>query len=557
MLSELYIENIAVIEKAGISFRKGLNILTGETGAGKSIVIDAIHAVLGERTSRDLVRSGARSAFVSASFEELPGQVLEKAGELGFCAEEGQILLQREISAEGKSSCRVNGRPAAVSALRELGRMLLTIHGQHDNYEILSPDLHLQYVDRMGDAGGLLEEYQKEYRAMEHARREWEKLQIDETNKARRIDLLQYQIEELERAGLRPGEQEELTAQKTLYGNSEKVSASLAEARARLEGGEEGGEGALSQVQAAAAALQEASRFLPALGETAERLQAVSYDLEDCQEALRDLSSQLEYDPEALEQIEERLDLLYRLGLKYGGTEEKMLEYLEQCRGELETITLSEENAARFAAEYRAAKKRASHYAGQLSARRKEAAAQLTNRVQEELRFLDMPNVRFEAEQLPCELGPSGADKLQFLVSTNPGEPAKPMAKIASGGELSRIMLALKTVLASEDVVGTMIFDEVDTGISGSASQKVGRKLRQVSKSRQVICVTHSAQIAALADAHFEIEKKVSGGRTYTSVRQLSMEERRTEIARMISGPDATELALQNAGEMLRLGQSV
>lgn len=555
MLSELYIENIAVIEKAGIQFRKGLNILTGETGAGKSIVIDSIHAVLGERTSRDLVRTGAKSAFVSASFDELPDTVLEKAREYGFEPEDGGLLLQRTISAEGKSSCRVNGRPTSVSVLRDLGRLLLSIHGQHDTYELLSPELHLAYVDRMGETELLLEDYRKEYREMEHCRKEWEKLQMDETNKARRIDLLQYQIQELEAAQLHPGEQEELAARKTLYGNSEKVSASLGEARACLEGGEEGG-GAVSEVQSAAAALQEAARFLPTLSETAERLQTLSYDLQDCQEMLRDASSQLDYDPAQLEEIEERLDLLYRLGLKYGGTEEAMLEYLEKCQAELETITLSEEHAARFAEAYQKARKKAKQHAAVLSEKRREAGKVLAGRVQEELKLLDMPNVRFEVEQTSCELSPDGADKLQFLVSTNPGEPPKPIAKIASGGELSRIMLALKTVLSNQDIVETMIFDEVDAGIGGSAAGKVGKKLKEVSRSRQVICVTHSAQIAAMAETQFRIEKKVLENRTFTDVHLLSHEERQKEIARMIGGTDVTELTMRNAEEMLCLAQN-
>lgn len=555
MLSELYIENIAVIEKARIQFRKGLNILTGETGAGKSIVIDSIHAVLGERTSRDLVRTGAKSAFVSASFDELPDTVLEKAREYGFEPEDGGLLLQRTISAEGKSSCRVNGRPTSVSVLRDLGRLLLSIHGQHDTYELLSPELHLAYVDRMGETELLLEDYRKEYREMEHCRKEWEKLQMDETNKARRIDLLQYQIQELEAAQLHPGEQEELAARKTLYGNSEKVSASLGEARACLEGGEEGG-GAVSEVQSAAAALQEAARFLPTLSETAERLQTLSYDLQDCQEMLRDASSQLDYDPAQLEEIEERLDLLYRLGLKYGGTEEAMLEYLEKCQAELETITLSEEHAARFAEAYQKARKKAKQHAAVLSEKRREAGKVLAGRVQEELKLLDMPNVRFEVEQTSCELSPDGADKLQFLVSTNPGEPPKPIAKIASGGELSRIMLALKTVLSNQDIVETMIFDEVDAGIGGSAAGKVGKKLKEVSRSRQVICVTHSAQIAAMAETQFRIEKKVLENRTFTDVHLLSHEERQKEIARMIGGTDVTELTMRNAEEMLCLAQN-
>ena len=554
-MTQLYIENIAVIERASIDFQGGFNVLTGETGAGKSILIDSLHAVLGERTSRDLIRTGARSAFVSATFSDVEENVLEAIRELGYTAEEdGTLLLQREISAEGKSSCRINSRPATVSVLREIGAQLINIHGQHESYGLLSPESHMGYLDRMGVPQALLQAYQEAYRRMNRVKKELEGFQMDEAQKARQIDLLTYQIGELEEAQLRPGEQEELTERRDLYRNSEKIAGALQAAKLALDGEDEA-EGALSAVTDAADALAGAGRYLPAAASLEERLRSVQYELEDCNTEIGSLADGLEYDPEELEQIEGRLDQLYRLGLKYGGSVEEMLAFLEDCKKQLSDIELSDAHIARLTKEHQEAETEAWRCAKALSAKRQEVAALFAKRVQEELTFLDMPNVTFLVQREEGALSPSGCDRVQFLISTNPGEPAKPLAKIASGGELSRIMLAIKTVLAGTDHIGTLIFDEIDTGISGSAAQKVGLKLREVSRTRQVICVTHLAQIASLADAHFQIKKHVEHDRTYTNVTALDHEGRKRELARIMGGTEITELLLQNAEEMLQMAK--
>lgn len=554
MLSQLYIENIAVIEKASIDFDAGFNVLTGETGAGKSIVIDSIGAVLGERTSRELIRTGAKSATVSAVFRLEEGRAAEKLAELGYAPEEdGTLMIQREIS-DSKSVCRINGRPATVSVLKEIGTLLVNIHGQHESYDLLSPDLHVGYLDSMGLPQDLTDRYRAAFDAMRAAKQGLDSCSMDQAQKARQIDLLTYQIDELEAANLRAGEREELNRQKTLYRNSERVAQSIAEARSALNGDEET-QGAVSAVADAAAALGEAERYLPELHELAERLQGISYDLEDCGEEMRNYSSQLEYDPAELDEIEARLDTIYRLGLKYGGSEEEMLRYLEKSRAELESIRLSDENAAKFRADYQKHKAQAESLAAEISAWRSAAAEAFSGRVREELRFLNMPNVTFEVRQERCPMNELGCDRIEFYLSTNAGEPAKPISKVASGGELSRIMLAVKTVLAGKDDVGTLIFDEVDTGVSGSAAQKVGLKLREVSLSRQVVCVTHLAQIAALADTQFLIRKQVRGERTYTQVDRLDEEGRQRELARIMGGEEITPLMLQNAAEMLRMAR--
>lgn len=554
MLSQLYIENIAVIEKASISFRAGLNVLTGETGAGKSIVIDSIHAVLGERTSRDLVRTGAKSAFVSAVFTQPGKKTCAHMEALGYAPEEdGSFLLQREISADGsKAACRINGRPATVSVLKELAPDLLHIHGQHESYDLLSPDLHIHYIDSMGVPEKLLASYRAAFDQMKSIQEELHSFHMDEAQKARQIDLLRYQIDELEKADLHPGEQEDLAQKRSMYLNSEKLAGAFNTAAGALDGEEEM-QGALAAVSSAVSALAEAERYLPEVHSLAERLQSMEYEMEDCIGEIRGYSSQLEYDPEELERIEARLDVIYRLGLKYGGSVESMLEFLEQCRKDLKNIQFSEETVARLTKEFQQAQKEATSLAQDISSRRKAAAQLFTERVKKELSFLDMPNIVFQVQQEPCALNALGCDKLQFLISTNAGEPAKPIAKIASGGELSRIMLAIKTVLAGKDEVDTMIFDEVDTGISGSAAQKVGLKLKEVSGSRQVICVTHLAQIAALADTQFLIKKFVRDQKTYTDVTELDYEGRKQEIARIMGGTEITPLMLQNADEMLKM----
>lgn len=555
MLSQLYIEHVAVIEKACVDFHKGLMVLTGETGAGKSILIDSVNAVLGERTSRELIRTGNKNARILALFENIPSGCAEKAKSFGYEPEDGTLLLQRDISSEGKSVCRINGKPATVSILREIGRGLLSIHGQHENYELLSSELHREYVDRLGVEEELLQKYKQVFGDLKSVEKKLSEMITDESEKARRIDLLRYQIQELEEAQIQPGEREELAEQRTLYQNSEKISSSLETAFQILSGTEET-DGVVSFLQTASNAVEAAAQYVPDLKELAERMQSLVYDLEDCEEELRSFADKTEFDPRELESIEDRLDLLYRLGMKYGATEEEMLAYLEECSKELETIEFSEEIIAELLKKKKSLEENAWKLAEEISSQRMQAGKILSKRIQEELRFLNMPAVEFLPRQTRCELTESGCDKIEFLISTNPGEAPRPLVKIASGGELSRIMLAIKTVLAEFDPVGTMVFDEIDTGISGSAAQKVGLKLKEVSKYQQVICVTHSAQIAALADVHYLIEKHVSEGRTYTDVHPLDESQRIEELARIMGGEHITELMRQNSAEMLHNAKS-
>ena len=551
MLSQLYIENVAGIEKATIEFHKGFNILTGETGAGKSIIIDSMHGILGERTSKDMVRNGAESAFVSGLFTDLTDQAISKLRELGFEPEEdASVLVQRTILAEGKSTCRINGRPATVSALKELGKTLMNIHGQHESYHLLSPELHIHYIDESGDLNTLVKEYRNVYQELKQIQSEIGAHATDEAEKLRRIDLLTYQIEELEQANLRENEKEELMERKTTMMHAEKIASAITAAKAALDG-DESFDGVLSTLTAITASLQDSEQYLPALNPIIQKLHELSYGLEDVSEALREQESQIEFDASELLEIETRLDLLYRLSIKYGQTTEEMLAFLEKCRQELNQINHSEETLIQLNETYEILKEKAIQLAKQLSDKRKKTAEQFTKKVKHELQFLNMPGIEFQVEQERVPLNSNGCDKIQFLISVNPGEPAKPIAKIASGGELSRIMLAIQTVLSAHDDLDTMIFDEVDTGISGSAAQKVGLKLHEVSKYAQVICITHLAQIACLADYHLLIQKQVTNHKTYTQVIPLSKEAQTKEIARMIGGEAITPLLLQNAQEMI------
>ncbi len=555
MLNQLYIENIAVIEKASIEFGPGLNVLTGETGAGKSMMIDAIHAVLGQRTSRELVRTGAKGAFVSASFTDVRPAVCKKLESMGFELEEdGTLLLQREIRSGGRTVCRIGGRPAPVAALKELGAMLLQIHGQHESYGLLAPENHLQYLDRTGVPKALRAAYREAYARWKGLQEQLRALHLDESEKLRRTDLLTYQIEELEAASIQPGEQEQLAARRAQIRNSEQIAEAVQQADMALTGGEEG-LGAADTVRMASQALAGIAPVLPEAGALAQRLETIGYDLQDCAEELRSLGES-SYDPQELEDIEERLDLLYRLSLKYGQTEEEMLAYLDDAKKELEQIAHSDEELARLQTENASAEKELRSYGKMLSDARRKAAESFSTAVQQELSYLDMPGVAFCVEQEETEPGPTGCDRVQFLISANPGEPPRPLAKIASGGELSRIMLAIQSVLSAGNTADTLIFDEVDAGVSGSAAQKIGRKLRQAAQGRQILCVTHLAQIAALGDRQYKIEKHTDNGRTFTQVTLLDTKGRTQELARMIGGTQITELTLENAAEMLRLGKA-
>lgn len=557
MLTHLYIENIAVIESTDISFGEGLNVLTGETGAGKSIVIDAINAILGQRTSRDIIRTGAKSAFVSATFEDISEKLVEKIENLGYQIEDnGVLLIQREIKTDGKGVCRVNGRPTTVSGLRELGSELINIHGQHESYELLSPETHVTYIDNMGNLEPLLQEYRVAYGELKEVKKKLDAFNIDESEKQRKIDLLKYEIEELECADLRIGEIEELNDAKNIYLNKEKISVCLNNTRLAING-DDTFIGALQALENASCELGEIVSYMPAANELYMRINDLKYELDDCATELSGLGSDDYDEVNNLDMIEERLDLIYKLGRKYGATVEEMLEYLQKSRNELEKIELSDENIEKLNRQYKNSLEKAVCLAELLSKKRQETSKKFISEVKKELVFLDMPGVNIVVSQEKRDLNRFGCDEIQLLISTNPGEPPKPISKIASGGELSRIMLAIKNVISGKDDVQTLIFDEVDTGISGSAAQKVGLKLREASNNRQVICVTHLAQIASLAGRHFLIRKNVSDSRTFTQVTQLDFEGRKREIARIIGGVEVTETTLINAEEMLKMAQKI
>lgn len=550
MLSQLYINNIAVIERASIDLERGFTVLTGETGAGKSIIIDAIHAVLGERTSKELVRTGADTASVSALFTGLGEEVQAVLERLSVPQEEdGSLLVQREIRAGGRSLCKLNGAPATVSMLKEVGAFLVTIHGQHESYELLSPEVHMTYLDSFAGLEPLLASYRQSYHRLRELQRRLEELVTDEGEKARQVDLLQYQIQEIEEVQVQVGEGEVLAQEREKIRNSEKIAEGVELAKSLLQGDEDQG-GSLSGVEQAAAAMERVAPYLPEAGEAAQKLREAQYLLEDAESVLYGAS--VDFDPAALDQIEERLDLLYKLGRKYGDSEEKILQYLAECQEKLHAIQFSDEERERLESLYEEEKKQAIALAKELSEKRKKAALAFAKAVKGELAFLNMPGMEFVVDIQRVPLTPMGCDKLQFLVSANRGEPAKPMAKIASGGELSRIMLAIKTVLSGKDKVDTLIFDEVDAGISGAAANKVGQKLKQVSRDRQVLCITHLAQIAALADHHLRISKHVKGERTYTQVEPLDLEGRKGELARIIGGDQVTRLQLDMAEELLK-----
>ena len=549
MLSQLFIQNIAVIEKVQVAFEKGLNVFTGETGAGKSIVIDAINAVLGNRTSRDLVRTGAPKALVTALFEGIGDETKEQLLSMGFEPEEdGSLLLSREISADGKTSCKIGGRPSTVSILREVAQSLINIHGQHDNQSLLLPEQHLVYIDQFGKTAALLKEYRVEYAYYVELQRKLRQLQTDEREKAQRTDLLSYQINEISSAALFPDEEEELQSAKKKIQNSVKIIEALHIAHDLLQGTEES-DSILSMLDQTQEQFQMLEVYYPQI--KSDRILDMRYELEEVRENLRDALSDAEMDPAELDRIEERLDLIFRLKRKYGGSVEEILAFKERAQQELDSIVHAEELQAKLEKEHGQSEARLIKLAKQLSEKRKSAAKQFEDQVCAELTFLDMPSVRFIVHAETGELDETGIDRMEFYISTNPGEPPKPIGKIASGGELSRIMLSLKNVIAEGDRVGTLIFDEVDTGVSGRAAQKIGRKLKQASAGRQIICVTHLAQVAAFADTHLLIAKTVRDGRTFTTVNALPQEERVQELARIMGGENLTPTVLASARELI------
>ena len=553
MLNELHIENIAVIERADIRFEPGLNILTGETGAGKSIVIDAIGAVLGERVSRELVRRGAEKALVTAVFDVSGTEDWLRENEID---PEEELILQRRILSDGKSSCRICGNPVTAAQLKELAALLVDIHGQNDGRQLMDERRHMAYLDSFGELQPELEAYRKEYRQYRTLRKELEQLNMDQVEKERLSESLRYQIAELERAELKAGEKDSLVARRDLLRNSEKLTEALDEALRLLYANEDN---AVSMAENAEYYAGKAAALVPELEGTVASIHEAAFSLSDAAETLRDFRENLDFSPEEYDRLEERISLLNKLERKYSRDEESLIAYLDECREKLDRIEYADERSAKLRRELEEQKKQCRRAAKVLREKRQAAAKELQDRIVRELRELNMPSVRFAVEFAPLEGEPgfdvNGADQIRFLMSANAGEELGRISRIASGGELSRIMLAMKNVFAEHDPVATMIFDEIDTGVSGIAAQRVGEKLYSVSRGKQVMCVTHLPQIAAMADSHYLIAKEERNGRTYTDVTKLSREGQRRELARLHGGDNITATTLASAEEQLEAAE--
>lgn len=548
MLNLLHIENIAVIESADISFGTGFNVLTGETGAGKSIVIDAISAILGERAYRDMIRTGEEKASVRAVFSQVAP--LDWFNENGVPYDR-ETVIQRDIFLDGKNVCRVNGTLVSVTMLRKLGIQLMNIHGQHDSASLFDEENHLIFLDDFSSNQALREAYQEKYQAVAALRREIQRMTMDEGEKLRRMETLQYQIAEIEKAELEPGEDETLEERRKLLQNAERLSKGMDEAVEALYGGEES-DGAAGLLTQAEHALGRLSRFSDSFTSLHERVTDLMYQVRDAAEEAKDMRDDLSYSADELEQIESRLDVIYRLRKKYGTTCQEILDYLEKARKELADIEFADDRLEKLKQKQQKAEKEAWAAAEALRQNRRENAEIMSARILQELKELDMPRVQFRCQFRELELQPNGADAVAFYLSANAGEALKPLSKVASGGELARIMLSMKNVLAEKDQIATLIFDEVDTGVSGRAAQRVAEKLRKLAQHKQVLCVTHLPQMAALADTHMLISKCERDGRTYTSVTPLDTEGRKRELARIIGGTHITETTLKSAEEMLR-----
>ena len=549
MLRLLHIENIAVIEQAEITFDKGFNILTGETGAGKSIVIDAISAILGERAYRDMIRTGAQKSSVQAVFCDVPH--VPWFDENGV-EHDTELIIQREIHLDGKNICRVNGTLVNVTALRKLGVQLINIHGQHDSASLFDEDNHLLFLDSFAGNEDLRTRYTEKYLAVTDLRRQIDRISMDEGEKLRRMETLRYQIEEISKARLLPGEDEELEQRRKLMQNAEKLSVGIEDACHCLDGGDDT-DGICALLSQAQRALGKLSRFTDAYQELYSRIEDLMYQASDIAEEIRDARNDLSYSADELEQIEARLDIIHRLRRKYGATCADILSYMERAQEELEQIEFADDHLERLKLKLKKAEDQAWQVAHALRENRNTAAQAMSQRILTELAQLDMPRVQFLCQFQELDLSANGADAVAFYMSANAGEALKPMSKVASGGELARIMLAMKNVLAERDHVNTLIFDEVDTGVSGRAAQRVAEKLKSVAAHKQVLCVTHLPQLAALADTHMLIAKEERQGRTYTTVTPLDFEGRKRELARIIGGTNITDITLESAAEMLDL----
>lgn len=549
MLSNLQIENIAVIKSAAIDFENGFNVMTGETGAGKSIVIDSLNAILGERTSRELIRSGADSASVCAEFQNVGDNVKNELEKLGI-EKDDTLIVSRKLTPDGKNVCRINGMPATVSMLKALGVQLVNIHGQLDNQSLLSPETHCSFIDKLAGSGRELNEFKELYSLYIKKENELKSLNTDVNEKNRRLDILNYQIEEIQKADIRPGEKDELTEKLGFLRNAEKVLDLLHTAYAALNGDGEM-PGAADIAADAASKLLSAADYSSDFTETANGVNDAAMNLSAYTEELRDKIYSLDYDPNETERAEERLDVIYRLSQKYGDSEEDILAYLENAEKERDALSFSDERAEQLRAETEKAYNEALAAAKKLSEIRIEAGKKFSADVERELAFLDMPSVKFIVNDSVGELYENGIDNIEFLLSANAGEEPKPLSKIASGGELSRIMLAIKCVLSELDDIDTLIFDEIDSGVSGRAALKIAAKMKELSKTHQVICVTHLAQIAAFADEHKLISKEEKDGRTYTCIASLDYNGRKYELARIMGGLTVTQSILNSAEELL------
>lgn len=554
MLKTLVIENIAVIKKAQIEFTSGLNVLTGETGAGKSIVVDSINAILGERTSRELVRAGSDNAFVNAYFEDINDDVKLKLNEYDIPIEEdGSLLLSRKISAGGKSVCRVNGLPVTVGILKDIGTHLVNIHGQHDSQALLNPDFHYKFVDAYADCDELLAEYKESFKSFLNIRRQLKSLTSDADERDKQSEILDYQIKELRDADIKVGEWEELKHRKSVILNSQAILNALNTLLGAVNGDDEnqGIQSVLSSSDKEITALLDADSQLKPIK---EKLDSAEDLLESIKDLISDKMENLDFQPDELDKIEERLDILYTFSNKYGETEQDMLYYLADAERKRALFDNSEQDLERLNAEYDSSLEKTQSLALKLSEVRRKAAEKLGEEICSQLEFLDMPGVKFVTQFSKGNLSSVGVDKIEFLIRTNPGEEPKPLAKIASGGELSRIMLAIKSIIAKSDSIATLIFDEIDTGVSGKASRKIGLKLKEVGENAQVICVTHSAQIASAADSHFLIKKEYTDNAAFTQIMPLDFEGRKYELARIMGGLNVTESLLKSAEEMLDNG---
>ena len=551
MLTTLRIENIAIIESAAIDFGNGLNVMSGETGAGKSIIVDAISAILGERTSKELIRTGAEKAQVTAFFEGIGSNVTKLLYSLGIPIESDNTLhISRTISLDGKNTCKVNGSAVTVSMLKQLGKELISIHGQHDSQNLLNPECHYKYLDALAKNDDIYSDYLEKYSAYSNLYKQFKALSQNEEEKQKRIEFLEHEISEIESANIRVGEYDELVSKRDLYRNSEKVIKGLSSALSILSDGDDS-TGVVNAMFEASKAIEKSATHYDGAEKLASEMLDLSYALESKKSEIEDMISDCEFNPATLSEIEERISFLFKMKGKYGESEEEILEYLENSKSELDTLINLNLSQDEIIAKLEKDKEILLDAAERLSLSRKHAASEFEVHVKHELTFLDMPNVEISVNFERTKLNPTGSDNIEFLISPNPGEVLKPLAKIASGGELSRIMLAIQNVLSVSDNVGTMIFDEIDTGVSGSAAEKIAKVLKSVGSKGQVICITHSAQVASYADNHFVVEKKVQNEKTYTYVTPLDRDGRINEVARIIGGVNVTELQIKSATEMI------